>query len=155
MSIEILSGILKKIGNFKMAMLEDRIVFQKTIYFLQTFGLNLGYNFNWYIFGPYSPELAKDGFEIVEKRISLGTVEITDENQQKRFDALLEFLGDKKNDFRWLELLASIHFLRKLYPKVGKEEIKKQVMTKQPYFNDEKLFESGWEYLKKHSLLCD
>jgi uncharacterized protein YwgA len=69
--LEELGGILKRIGNYNPEMFEssfnDRLIFQKTIYLLQAFGLYLGYYFSWYIHGPYSTTLTRDGFALIDK----------------------------------------------------------------------------------------
>ena len=64
----ILGRILKRTGNFNpnsyATSFDQRLIFQKTIYLLQAFGLYLGYVFSWYIRGPYSSELARKGYDL-------------------------------------------------------------------------------------------
>lgn len=150
--IEILGGLLKRVKNFSMQKLEDRIIFQKTIYFLQHITVNLNYDFIWYLYGPYSTELADDGFKLIGKINAIKEV-CGDKSFEEKFSNFLNFLGNKRNDFMWLELLASIHFLANLLPKVTKEEIMKRVMEKQPYFNDKNFCNSAWNYLVNSNLL--
>ena len=73
---EYIGGIIKRVSNFSMASLEDRKKFQKTIYLLQAFGIDLGYEFIWYLHGPYSPELTRVGYAIEEITISAQSIDI-------------------------------------------------------------------------------
>ena len=49
--LKILNGLLNLIGNFNpsdfLTSFSSRLIFQKTIYLLQSFGIYLGYNFTW------------------------------------------------------------------------------------------------------------
>ncbi len=44
--------------------LEDRIILQKSIYLLKTLGYDMKFHFNWYLKGPYSPQLADQGYSL-------------------------------------------------------------------------------------------
>jgi len=147
-----LGGLLKRIGNYDMSSLEGRLILQKTIYLLQVFGLNLGYNFSWYIRGPYSTELTKDGFNLIEIYDGLCQRRFVAENAERRFKEYLEFLGERKNDSDWLELLASVHFLKKSYPSKDEEEIIGTLMRYKPHFTKERCREA-WNHLKKYKLI--
>jgi len=151
MKPEFLAAILKRIGNLSIRTFNDRLKLQKSIYFLQEFGIYLGYNFGWYLYGPYSPQLTKDAFDSVENTIhkEVKFVELEDE---EKFRTFLSFLGERKDDADWLELLASIHFLHKIYNK-SKNETFQLVKKKQPSLDNEKDFEEAWNYLKKFGLL--
>lgn len=152
----ILGGLLKRIGNFSSESFEEsfdaRLIFQKTIYLLQAFGLYLGYKFSWYIRGPYSPDLAREGFTLLKEYETSPDVKFENPNSEKKFCKFNEFLHDRKCDPDWLETLASIHFLANIYPKKGKEEIFKTVMRKQPYITM-KQCEEAWNYLKEYGLI--
>jgi len=154
--VEALGGLLKRIGNFDpesfINSFEARLIFQKTIYLLQAFGLYLGYRFSWYLRGPYSPDLARDGFELVAIYEETPLVRFKRLEAEKRFLQFLAFLGDKKNDAKWLETLASIHFLKRVYPPLTKNEIFEKIREKQPYI-DREYFEKAWEHLRKHGLI--
>jgi len=73
--IEYVSRILLEVrhilGNdeFKIRLndFDSRLILQKTIYLAQTiFGIDLGYSFGWYIYGPYSPDLTYEAFRYPE-----------------------------------------------------------------------------------------
>ena len=44
---------------------EDRLKLQKTIYLLEIHGLQLGYGFSWYKYGPYSQDLVYDAYTVL------------------------------------------------------------------------------------------
>ena len=45
---------------FKVDSFEDRLIMQKAVYLAQAGGVNLGYYYHWYLYGPYSPSLHSD-----------------------------------------------------------------------------------------------
>lgn len=149
--VELLGGLLKRIGNYNMRTFSGRVIFQKTGYLLQAFGFYLGYKFNWYIRGPYCPNLASDGYKLVEKYEKIPEVYFARLEDDASFRRFLSFLGDKKTDADWLELLASIHALRKLGIS-EKSEIFKEVRKKQPYLSSG-MFAAAWNHLRKHGLV--
>lgn len=143
---EKLAVLIKRIGNFDMSSFNGRVIFQKTAYLLQEFGITLGYNFNWYLRGPYSPQLTRDGGKLQEvAEIKLPTEE------EKKFERFLDFLT-AKDDSNWLETLASILFIKKISPSRNKEEIAMELKKHQQHLTKE-IFERAWSYLVKHKLL--
>ena len=121
-----------------MSTFDNRLKFQKIIYLLQSSGMSLGYGYNWYVKGPYSSPLAHDLFELEDNS------EIYDEIRQKRFknhdqivDKLNEFknfLGDGMNDAKYLEVLASIHYINETtFSGNGSyDELKKALLNAKP-----------------------
>ncbi len=125
---------------------------QKTVYFLQVFGFYLGYRFSWYLYGPYSPALTKDGFELrgfIDKMSEAGFPETEPE---QKFQEFLRFIQPFKDNPRELELLASLHFLHTLEPKPTRQQIIERVKAKQWYFSSAKA-EAAWTYLRKFNLV--
>lgn len=154
--VSILGGLLKRIGNFSPRFFaksfDHRLVFQKTIYLLQSFGLYLGYSFSWYIRGPYSPALTRKGYELVHKFEKSPNISFVEGSSEDRFRDFLDFLGEKKNDANWLETLASLHFLKQIYPRRTKVQIMRMVLLKQPYLTLAEC-ERAWDYLRKYELI--
>ncbi len=154
--VDELGGILKRIGNYNPATFKgsfaDRLIFQKTIYLLQSFGIYLGYHFSWYIHGPYSTTLAKDGFDLIDKYNNAPMVKFSKIRNDLLFKKFLIFLGQRKNDADWLEILASIHILKTLYPTETKEDIINKVIDKDPHFRRE-ICEHAYEHLNKFGLI--
>jgi uncharacterized protein YwgA len=149
--MNLLAAILKRIGSFNVNSFTGRLIFQKTVYFLQRFGINFEYNYNWYIYGPYSQKLHKDSYEIVTLMKNSPKADFLNEDMDNRINNLVNFLDDKKTNSNWLELLASIDFLKKLAPDMTKSEIINQVMSKQTHFELSD-FESAWKYLEENNL---
>lgn len=148
----VLGAIVKRIGTLDMDSFDGRLLLQKWVYLLQAFGLFLGYRFKWYLYGPYSSELASDGFEISSLFHKIPKGRFAKKTSEKRFSDFRSFLDVGIDNPEWLELLASIHFLNKLYRSRNKEEIIKMVMKKQTYFTREKC-EIAWNHLEQHGLL--
>lgn len=101
---------------FKINSFEDRLILQKAIYLAQAGGVNLGYYYHWYLYGPYSPSLTRDEYAIATD-ISTGLndsegwrLDDTSSQRLKEMRAIFAGLrGDKLA--KKLELLASVHFL--------------------------------------------
>ena len=152
----ILGGLLRRIGNFDPnsfpTSFDARLVFQKTIYLLQAFGLYLGFKFAWYIRGPYSPLLAHHGYQLAKIRGEIPLVRFNRVRSEKKLKQFVDFLGSRKNDPEWLEILASIHLLKKLYPRKSKSKILQSVAEKQPHFSIQKCREA-WNHLREHNLI--
>jgi len=86
----------------------DRKKLQKLVYLSDVFGINLDFAFTWYLYGPYSPQLARVMFD-KEKGSLMKVKEIP--NIHKKITNLKNFLGDDINSSSNLELIASIHYL--------------------------------------------
>ena len=82
------------IYKFKIDTFEDRLKLQKIVYIAHYFGVDLGYTFNEYIRGPYSPELADDYYELNE---SWNSKELKDLKplEDEKMEKLIEFLKGK------------------------------------------------------------
>ena len=114
MDVYDLGVIVKDVGNFDMDDFDGRLRFQKTIQLLQSFGIDLGYYYNWYLRGPYCPDLAKDGFELkdVIKKIPKLAIEFAEADDQTRYNNFKKFIQNKKYDPKQLEIASAICFLR-------------------------------------------
>src|SRR5262249_50155808 len=60
----------------------DRLILQKAVYLAQAAGVQLGYSYNWYLRGPYSPALTRDAFAVVAE-LNQGA----DDSQGSRLDS--------------------------------------------------------------------
>ena len=56
-NIDIANGIVFQKLKISKDSFDERLICQKKIYLLQSLGTNLGYTYNWYVRGPYSPAL--------------------------------------------------------------------------------------------------
>lgn len=104
-------GLTASVGTF-----EDRLILQKAVYLSQAAGVNLGYYYRWYLYGPYCPSVAEDGFAL--------SIELSDTNDpakdwaldpssKTRLQRIRKIVSgiDRERLARKLELLASVHFL--------------------------------------------
>src|SRR3989344_8338223 len=108
---------------------ENRLKLQKVIYLLQCSGVNLGYPFSWYLHGPYSPELTKDAY-LIEDFSKVKKLEFEDSEIESKFKGFIERLSNHKDDVFWLEVSASIHLLKKLYPQKSEEQVVDEIKNK-------------------------
>lgn len=97
--------------------LDARKAIQKAIYLTQASGLQLGYGYGWYLRGPYSTSLARDYYAMA-LALRMGEVAAPDlrTDVQTKLDPIKGVLNvPAATDLSqpdWLELLASVHFLR-------------------------------------------
>lgn len=101
------SGINTKISMDKF---EDKLAVQKITYLAQQSGIDLGYQFEWYLRGPYCKLVSNDAHEILHSRIESTPVEagLEEEKIQAFGDVLRPYL----NDSEWLEIAGSLVYLR-------------------------------------------
>jgi len=104
---------------------DDRKRVQKAVYLAQVFaGVDLGYRYSWYKKGPYSPKLTRDYYSLAEA-LELGEkpsdVKLQDADVGK-LQAIREMFtvppGVDLQAEDWLELLASLDFLKRVSKKV-------------------------------------
>lgn len=144
---------------FQVGTFRDRLIMQKTVYLAQAAGVNLGYYYHWYLYGPYSPSLTRDEFAVAMD-ISAGMDESEgwklDDQSSKRLEDMRGIFADLDRDAlaRKLELLASVHFLvdRKQVAGVNKNQITETLKRFKKDFSEEDVKEA-LEELKAHELL--
>ncbi len=102
--------------DFKINSFQDRLIMQKSVYLAQAAGVNLGYYYHWYLYGPYSPSLTRDEYAIAMD-ISADMDEskgwkLDDRSSQRLEEIRSLFTGLERDKLaKKLELLASVHFL--------------------------------------------
>jgi uncharacterized protein YwgA len=131
-----LLGCLKMLGiDPKLETFTERKLLQKLVYLLQVFGVKLGFDYDWYLHGPYSPSLTRTLYEIIELKQfpheELNSTEIA------RINKLKSFLGDDILSSDKLELLVSIHYIREREgaTTASEEEVRKVIQKVKPYFS--------------------
>jgi len=146
--INLLKQVWKELGPFNLDSLNNRIIFQKTIYLLQKIGLDSKYKFSWYLYGPYSSELASHGFNLSKK----GNIEVQgpalNAETINKFKTLTKGKG---KDSVWYELVASILFLSE--NNSSKETIFTKIKGHRTYLNNQTSFETAWNKLAELSLI--
>lgn len=94
---------------------EDRLKLQKTIYLLQAYGLQIGYGFSWYRYGPYSQDLVYDAYTVLgpeQNKYARETSSLSfSNNVLEKFRKFKEICHDILNNPRQLELVASVDFV--------------------------------------------
>lgn len=132
----VLAGIVKRVyPNFNMSTFENRLKLQKIVYLLQAYGINLGYTFTLYHYGPYCLELMKTAY-YVEDFAKIKEVGFEDTGVETKFKAFLEKITPYKNDVNWLEAASTLHLFKKLYPSESKRELIKRVKTIKSKFGE-------------------
>ena len=94
----------------------DRLIIQKAVYLIQKAGLDLGYNFRWYLRGPYSSALTRDAFALAAE-LQHGETEHQgwrlDKSSKSRLGGLRKLfsISPASKRARRLECFACVHFL--------------------------------------------
>ena len=120
---------------------DQRLTIQKAIYLVQT-KVGLGYSYGWYLKGPYSPRLTRDYYDLaaVEDRGTLsGSLKESVTKALKEIRNLISTKPQQASLSHWVELLASLHYLRECSGYTPEEAAAKIQETKPhltPYIND-------------------
>ena len=145
---------------FKIDFFMDRLIMQKTVYLAQAAEVNLGYFYQWYLHGPYSPSLTRDEFAVAAD-IASGMDDSEgwklDESSSQRLERIRAIFSEPDRDklARKLELLASVHFLidRKQVSKVDTGRILTTLKQFKKDFSEEDV-KTALEELKVYGLLA-
>ena len=159
--IEKLNTCLAELGGLRLDTLVERKLLQKRIYFLQEFGVDLGYSFGFHVYGPYSPELTEDAYflkrQMEQAPDTLERSELSSSEQDAltpTIKFLVKYEGDEVKTAYWLELLSSLHFLWNFsYIKdKTKEKVFNRLIEKKRIRNPDDL-ETAWTHLAKYGLV--
>lgn len=157
----LLKLVLDKIGfgNLQIEDFTARKILQKKIYLLQLLGIDLGYRYNWYLYGPYCPALANDTFTLRDEIRYYDEFKHYELNSKtnSKCDKLNKFAiptgTPKTNESEWLELVASLHYLKHIAYWSAKnnpdfEEVFQKLGESKPHLADKRqLAEVAWERL--------
>jgi len=102
--------------DFSVESFEKRLILQKASYLAQAAGVNLGYHFGWYLYGPYCSSLARDAFSMSDEIVAGGDESEgwqLDEKSRAKLTGVRTLIGSGTSEdlAKRLELLASVHFL--------------------------------------------
>ena len=117
--------ILRRLQAGKVDSFDDRLKSQKVQYFAQLFRVSPYYQFNLYIYGPYSPTLADDLFQIKREGTEMKLNKFIPKELEERFQCLSGFI--KKKTIRQLELIATLHWLLKTAD-MQKDSVRKRLV---------------------------
>jgi len=107
--------ILRRLNAGSVESFGDCLKSQKVQYFAQLFKVSPYYFFNLYLYGPYSPDLANDLFEIRKKDNDIKNIKVDKLipiELEKRFQQLKGFVENKNK--KELEIVATLHWLLKI-----------------------------------------
>lgn len=145
----------------------QRFNIQKRIYLIQLMSYDLGYRYGWYIKGPYSRNLTVDAFTLRDE-LNAGEKDYASfelsrqateriEKAKKMWDIPTRLFVP--ND-QWLELLASIHYLKHIayWPKDSNKDFEavfKALIAAKPQFTNAKVAaQRAWERLDEFGLIA-
>lgn len=132
----ILDKLDLNIGN--MQDYDFRLKLQKIVYlFEDLFKLDMGFSHSWYVRGPYCKELASAGYTLSEsspeKREELKNELNVSDKIAVKIEKAKSLLEPHLNDSNWLELAASIKYLKKYSLKPSSMAIiKSDLLGKKP-----------------------
>jgi uncharacterized protein YwgA len=154
MNPTLLGGLIKRLySSFDMKIFDNRLELQKYIYLMQAEGLNIGYVFSLYIYGPYCTELTKDAFQI-ENFSKIPQAKFGNSQDEVKFVSYLKFIENRKDDTEWLEIASSLHIHNKLFPDKSKKKLIEDIEKKQSYFKGKQRdIEKVFDELQKRGLL--
>lgn len=120
--LAVLDAYLRELGQTSaIDSKDDRLRVQKAIYLGQLTGVDLGYRYNWYVHGPYSPTLTQDYYALdglaESDKVKVHQAQLNAHARQKLATAAELFVvpqGVTLALHHWLELLSSWHYLRKV-----------------------------------------
>ena len=101
-NIDIANGLIFQALAVEKNSFDERLLSQKKIFLLQELGVDIGYSYNWYIRGPYSPDLMAKGFmynslrEIHEHINDYEFLNFTDATLDAAFKAFYEKTDDEE-----------------------------------------------------------
>lgn len=102
--------------DFNIRSLDDRIKLQKYVFISKSFGLDLGYNYSLYIHGPYSPDLAKDYYNLNLKDYNTTHLE-------RRFNWRNFKLAVQGKSVKWLEISVTALSVKETNPDLSRDEL--------------------------------
>ncbi len=129
--------------NFDVNDFDSRLRLQKYVFLARFYGLDMKYSFSLYIHGPYSPDLARDYY-------NLDNVSLEPLPESFRGIEFLELVKDK--DEKWLEVAATIMSVYEYNKHISREKLIEIVKEIKPSFTKETI-EKIIEDLEKARLL--
>lgn len=145
-NIDIAKGLIFKKLNIKSKnSLNNRVIIQKKIYLLQEQDVDLGYCYNWYLKGPYSPSLTSYVYENLDtlKSMEYNGASLNGKvlNKIEKINEFQECKPDNLSEADWYELLASLLYIHKNCNmwsiKNDKENVIKTLIDEKPKYSRE------------------
>ena len=137
---------------------EERLICQKKVYLLQSLGVHLGFNYDWYIYGPYSKGLASyvySNFDV------LSDCDFTKYRLSKKVIDKIDIVNNLTNekteeltDANWYELLASLLYISEhryfwnIKPITGNRSAKEILLAIKKQFTEEQCDKANYCLIK-------
>ena len=136
-----LGYVLRQLPQFEFSMrdFDHRLRFQKLVYLLQAFDVYMGYDYSWYLRGPYCSTLAASGFALdgLYEHIPEGVrMAFASPRVNGRFEDFKRRISGRENDTAFLEIAASLHFLD-AGGGLARGEALRRVASKRPGFAED------------------
>lgn len=149
-NIDIANGLIFQALGVEKDTFDERLLSQKKIFLLESLGIEIGYSYNWYIRGPYSPDLTSYIFAnldmLREQDLSKYSLSENVQEKIKVVNGFAEKKPDSLNIPAWYELLASIFYIRKMWKKDKDDTFPTLIKYKPKYTKDQ--FDSAILLLK-------
>lgn len=114
-NIDIANGVIFQKMGIRKETFDNRLICQKKVYLLESLGTDLGYTFNWYVRGPYSPSLTNYLYNNLEVLLANDFSQYSlSEIAEKNVERVNSLTKAKKQDMSvesWYELLASLVYI--------------------------------------------
>ncbi len=110
----------------------NRLKIQKYVYLAKYFGLDLGYDFDMYLHGPYSSRLTSSYYDIARRNIDLRYLEGNLDNSFK-VNEFFNYVGNR--DRKWLEVASTLLELSGYYS--DKECLIEKTVNAKPHIERE------------------
>jgi len=153
-----LAVALRDLGCFSLDTLSDRLLVQKKIYLAQALGIDFGYRYNWYLKGPYSPELTSAAFDVIPYGVDYVKEYEFGSEVLRVFEKVNNMADSEDRKKRkmsitdWYELLASIHYLQNNIIGPDKVAVCEKLIHEKPKYTYED-FLAAWNELKLNGLV--
>ena len=98
-------GLDKKISTARFV---DKLEVQKITYLAQIQGIELGYDFEWYLRGPYCKQVSEDARAAAESEL-----EGCQDMDAEQIDEFAKYIKPHTEDAEWLEIAASLVYLKR------------------------------------------
>lgn len=144
-NIDIANGIVFQKMAISKDSFDDRLICQKKIYLLQALGTDLGYAYNWYVRGPYSPSLTNyvyTNLDVLENN-DFSKYKLS-KKAQDNVDKVNGLINSIRQDFygaSWYEILASLLYIYNNKESWGiknsKEELFDTLINAKPQYTKE------------------
>lgn len=121
---------------------DARLISQKKIYLLQALGTDLGYSYNWYVRGPYSPDLTTYMYEKLDVLTSedYSMYEMAEDviDKIESVNSLDDSRPSGLTESSWYELLASLLYInnnKESWKVTNSEELFSKLIQHKPKYD--------------------